>query len=60
MKVDKEYQVLHHQLNKNVEFHRSYVGIAWMPIYTSSGKASKGIGLTLDILPTIADLVGKP
>eukprot|EP01084_Bolivina_argentea_P289018 496192_1 len=34
--------------------------IAWMPKYIESDRISRQMGSTLDILPTIADLVDKP
>ena len=35
-------------------------GIAWMPGQIAQGRVTRGIGSTLDILPTIAELVDQP
>eukprot|EP01084_Bolivina_argentea_P145975 255730_1 len=34
-------------------------GIAWMPGRIAEGRVSRGVGSTLDILPTIAELVDQ-
>merc|ERR1719229_600372 len=34
--------------------------LAWMPGYIPSGKVTRQMGSTLDIFPTIAELVDKP